>query len=233
MAFYNFTHEEIEKVLAFINDENQDVLKTDIPQRFINAAAAFSSKLYKVYGVEKSRLASSEKTIARLRTRLEGRTVEGQFVELDFDSLDIALCIVYLLKERNSYYSRNRVQYMLYEAYSRWLADHQERLTSEHPVAQEWGPHFWHISKKCGAVQPVTTIEDFRRVSSKNPGVAEFLKNVVNKYANWREEDMKKVFTDSVPYKNAMPKPADKAVSPGDTKWGHQIKDTDIFAWKK
>ena len=228
---YNFSPEDFQKIQAFANDESNEVLSTDLPQKFINLAAAFSSRLYRSYNNEKRRAAGAERTISRLRTRLDGRTSSGQFVELDFDSLDLALCIIYLIKERDACYSRAKVQYILFEAYARWLADHEERLTSEHPVAQEWGPHFWHISKKCGHVQPVTSVDDFRRVANRNPGVAEFLRNVVNKYADWSDEELKKTFIQSVPYQNARAKK--DSMDPGENKWGREIKDSDIYSWKK
>ena len=230
---YEFTPDEWQKILAFVNDDNNDVLSTDIPQRFINMSAAFSSRLYRAYGAEKRRSNSSERTIARMRARLEGRVADGQFVELDFDSLELALCIVYLLKERDAMYSRARVQYLLYEAYSRWLADKSERLTKEHPVAQEWGPHFWHISKTCGLVPPTTSIDDFRRVAEQKggDGVVAFLRNVVNKYVDWSDDELKKSFLQSVPFKNAKAKV--DSTDPNLRKWGREIKDADIFAWKK
>lgn len=225
MAFYQFTHEELDKVLSFVNGENNDVLVDDTAKRFVNLAAAFNARVLTAYSVTRGKLGGAERTIARQKVRLEGRVAEGAFVELDFDSVDIALCLVYLLAEKNLFYSRERVQYLLYEAYSRWMADHSERLTTEHPVAQEWGPHFWHISKICGKATPRVTIENFRKVASKNAGVAEFLRNVVAKYSSWTDVELKEAFVRSTPYLNAK--------NAGNGKWGREIKDADIFAWKK
>lgn len=225
MAFYQFSQEELDKVLAFVNNESNEILGSDSAQRFVNLAAAFHSKVLRAYGVTRGKLHSAERTISRQRVRLDGRVADGTFVELDFDSVDVALCLVYLLNEQNLYYSRERIQYLLYEAYSRWLADHSERLTTEHPVAQEWGPHFWHISKICGKTTPHVTIEHFRKVAAKNAGVAEFLRNVVTKYGSWTDAELKDAFVRSTPYVNAK--------NAGNGKWGREVKDADIFAWKK
>lgn len=233
MAFYRLTPDEMNLVLQFVNDENKDVLKTDIPQRFVNISAAFSSKLFKAYGLERGKAARLERVNTRVNARLEKQFADGNFAQLRMNVLDIALCIVYLLKEGDFYYSRNRIQYILYEAYCSWLVSKKERLFDAHPVAQEWGPHFWEISKRVGNIQPVTSIENFKVVAEKDAGVAEFLRNVVKKYGGWTEEALKTLHTDTVAYKNAMPKKRGEALTPNESKWGHIIKDADIYNWSR
>lgn len=228
---YEFTPEELRLVMAFVNDEGADVLNTDAASRFMNISAAFSAKVLRAQRAEKRRVATLTRVNERMKARLETRALNDEYAELDFDSLDVALCIVYLIKENRFLYTRERVQYLLYEAYSRWLADHKERITFEHPVAQEWGPHFWHISKKCGKVAPVVSVENYKAIASRNPGLVKFLNNVVCKYADYSDADFKANFLQSVPYRNAMAKP--DSHNPEDRKWGRQIKDSDIFAWKR
>lgn len=227
---YYLSPEELNLVLRFVNDEGEEVLKSDVPQRLTNIYAAFCSRMGKVVAREHSRAVRAETTVERLRNRLYAKGEEGEFRQLGFSVMDVALCIVYLLKEKNFYYGRNIVQYILYFGYSRWLANHHERMFEEQPVAQEWGPHWWAISKKCTGVPPVTTYDDFKRIAERNSGVAAFLRNLVAKYGTWSEEDMKNVLLDSFPYKNAMAKKT--AADPALQKWGRVIKDSDIFVWR-
>lgn len=231
MAFYNLSPEELQLVLGFVNDENNDILSTEIPQRFVGIAAAFSSRLIKSYKAEKSRALRLERVGNRLRGKMDKEVAEGKFAELKINIMQAALCVVYLLKENDYIYSRNKVQYLLYEAYSSWLADKKERIFDEHPVAQEWGPHFWAISKKIGFRAPVATIEDFKAVAEADSGVAAFLRNVVKKYGSWTEDALKTMHTESVPYKNAKPKK--NALTADDAKWGKPIKDADICVWTR
>ncbi len=225
MAFWNITPEEFGGILAFLNDENNDILKTDLPARFTNLCGAFHSKMVKALAAEQARANRSERTIERLNARLQGRVAEGMFVELDFSVVDLAKCVLYIMKVNDYYCSRDRLQQILFEAYSRWLADKSERLTSERPVAQEWGPHFWAVSHRLGNLNIAVSVEDYDCVRQKNPGVAKFLENVVKKYAPCSDKDLREMQKQSAPYRNALPKEGEK--------WGKPIKDSDIFAWKK
>lgn len=226
MAFWNLSPEELSVILAFVNDENDDILKTDLPQRFNNLTAAFQAKIIKALTAERSRVNRAEKSIERLNVRLQGRVAEGTFVELDFSAVDLAKCILYIMKVNNYYCTRDRIQCLLYEAYSRWLADKSERLTSEHPVAQDWGPHFWTVSHRLGNLSIAVSVDDWKVIAEKNPGVARFLENVVKKYAPCSDLELKSMLKQGAPYKNAVPKHVGE-------KWGKEIKDADIFAWKK
>ena len=227
MAFWNFTPEELSRILDFVNNDNEDVLTTDLPQRFSNLCSAFNAKLIKSVGVQRSRAVRAERTIERLRARLDGRVAEGSFVELDFDVVDLARCVLYIANVNNLFVTRNTLQYILYHAYARWLADNNERLTVQRPVVQEWGPHFWSVSHKIGNNMKISvTYDDYKKISEKNPGVAKFLENVVKKYATIPEAELKGILLQSAPYRNAVP------VHAGE-KWGKEIKDADIYAWKK
>ena len=227
MAFWNFTPEELSQILDFVNNDNEDVLKTDLPQRFSTLYAAFNTKLIKSVGLQRSRAARAERMTERLRARLAGRVAEGTFVELDFDVVDLARCVLYIANINNLYVTRNTLQYILYHAYARWLADNNERLTVQRPVVQEWGPHFWSVTHKIGNNMKISvTHDDYKKIAEKNPGVAKFLENVVKKYAAIPEAELKSILLQSAPYRNAVPAHAGE-------KWGREIKDADIYAWKK
>ena len=235
---YQMNQDEFLLVLAFINDDNAPVPPEDIAQRFIRISSAFSSRMCKAYLYEKSRNRATERMVERLRARadkaMSGQDGERRFNELRLDSLDLAYCIVFLMNAGNIYYSRNKVQYFLYELYRDWLIDHEERLTSEWPVAQEWGPHFWSISKKCDKIPPVVTGEQFqeiqKRMNDANPGIMVVLRNILKKYESWSESQLKELMTNSLPYQNAKAKTGRNIVNEGDEKWGHRIKDNEIFS---
>ena len=237
---YQMNQDEFMQVLAFINDDNAPVPPEDIAQRFVRISSAFSSRMQKAYMFEKSKNKATERMVERLRARADkamiGQDGVRRFCELRLNSLDLAYCIVFLMNVGNIYYSRDKVQYFLYELYRDWLISHEERLTSEWPVAQKWGPHFWSISKVFDndKVPPVVTGQQFqeiqKRMNDANPGIMVVLRNILKKYESWSESQLKELMTDSLPYQNAMAKTGSNIVNEGDEKWGHRIKDNEIFS---
>ena len=235
---YQMNQDEFAQVLAFINDDNASMPPEDIAQRFIRISSAFSSQMQKAYMFEKSKNKATERMVERLRARVEkamiGQDGVRRFYELRLNSLDLAYCIVFLMNAGNIYYSRNKVQYFLYELYRNWLISHEERLTSEWPVAQDWGPHFWSISKKCDKVPPVVTGQQFqeiqKRLNDANPEIMVALIKILDDYKDWSESQLKELMTNSLPYQNAMAKTGNNIVNEGDEKWGHRIKDNEIFS---
>ena len=112
---------------------------------------------------------------------------------------------------------------ILYEMYASWLGSKQERLFSHHPQATQYGPHFWRVANKCKDMNG--TYEDWKKIAELNPGMAEFCKNAAAKYYDWKLSDLTNSFIKSTPYKNALP------INNGG-KWGKEISDADIYAWK-
>lgn len=227
--FYNLEEKGIKEVLDFINHESDTVPAQDTVQSFMNVCFALQSEIAKAYRKRVSELSSKERCIERLQAKIdkfENRTPKS-FDLVNLDSIDVARCIIYLIRSREAYYTRNTVQYMLYEAYASWLCSKKERLFDDKAQAQEWGPHFWHVSNKLGNMTKMhVDCNDWKIVAERYPDIAAFLKNVVNKYISWSEKEFKEKLTSELAYKNAKPR------KPGD-KWGQKLSDDDIFSSRR
>jgi len=232
---YDFTSEEFVQILAYVNGENDDVLKTDLIQRFINLNAAFSAKLYSSYRTAKGQVQRVERANERIRARydkeIRSNDQEGNYGQVNLTATEVAMCIVLLMKECGISYTRERVQFMMYEAYCSWLIRNRERLFKESPVAQRWGPHFWTVKDKITGTAPVTSGEEFHVIASQYSGIAVFLKNVVKKYAAISDDELRSMYMKSVPFKKAAPEKVDHDGNAIEGKWNREIKDSDIVGW--
>ena len=233
---YELTGDELKAVLDFVTNES-DTITAETAQRFLNLSFAFQSKMCKAVQKERARANRAETTIARMRNRLEKASEARKeerllepVTELEKEIAPglLARCIMYLLVEKEIPLTRNKVQYLIYEAYCSWLKNNNQHIIREHPVAQAWGPHFWSAAKTIGNPEgkPTNTFtyEDYSAVASINSGVAAYLRNMVNRYGEWNESSLKDMFIESFPYKNALP-------SNNEGKWGKAISDDDIRRW--
>ena len=232
---YDFTPEEFGQVLAFVNGESDDVLKTDIVQRFISLGAAFSAKLFSSYKTERGQKNSvtraNERILARYSKEIHRNDEEGNYGQVNLTATEVAMCIVLLMKESGIPYTRERVQFMMYEAYCSWLTRNRERLFKESPVAQRWGPHFWTVKDKITSTAPVTSGDEFHAIASRYSGIALFLRNVVKKYAVMSDDELRSMYMKSVPFKKAAPEKVDHDGNAIEGKWNREIKDSDIVGW--
>ena len=233
---YELNNDELKTILDFVNNDTETIAP-DVAQRFLNISFAFQSKMFKSVQKEKARANRAETNLQRLRekldkaneTRKEQRLLEPVTeLEKEIPSGILARCIMYLLTDKNIPLARNKVQYLMYEAYCSWLKNNNQHIVREHPVAQAWGPHFWSAAKTIGDPERKAagtfTYEDFSAVASLNSGVAAYLRNMVSYYGEWTENALKDMFIESFPYKNALP-------VNNDGKWGKAISDDDIRRW--
>lgn len=227
--FYNLESTELKEVLDFINHNTDRVPSQDIIRVFMNISYALQSELQKTYQKTLSELNSKERAIERLRMRIDKHEssvpVSFNFVELD--SVEVARCIIYLLVKDGIYYTNNTVQFLLYKAYCSWLIKYKERLFEDTAQAQEWGPHFWHVSNKLKDMKKVVAnYNDWKNIAGRYPDIAEFLGDVVKQYCSKSEREFKDDVLKDPAFLNAKP-------SIQGEKWGKKLSDQDIFCSRR
>lgn len=223
--FYDITPEELQSIKEFV--ENNAPVNSETVEKFMALSFATMKKL-------QQRLYEAKNENFKLQRRLEHYQKKDKgalpdtvpaFSDTGYDSADIAAALTFCLQELNSYkLNKTKVNLILYEMYASWLASKRQRLFTEHPVANEWGPQFWRVFKR---IDPRIRYQkdSYIKVAEVNPGVAAFIKNAAHKYYDYSLSDLKKLFLNSAPYKNAMP-------SNNNGKWGKEISDSDIYVWK-
>lgn len=232
--FYELSPDELKQLLDFVNDEKTFTLPLDLSQKFSNIFFAFQSKVMKCAKAERARTVRAEAEALRWRQRYEKKSEEEPLPpvtempeEQQVSEAAAARCIMYLLQEKHVYYTRNLIQYYMYHAYCSWLSRNNQHLFKTHPVCQEWGPHFWSAVDAIGIPErerPNLNWTALRAVQEANPGVANYLENMVNMYCGVRESDFKARLLESFPYKNALPER-------NEGKWNGVINDDDIRRW--
>jgi len=223
---YELTNEDIQALIALIEDGNTQVLGTGAVEKLAKLHLCVSDKLAKL-------TAASQKKQQMLQMRLDRRKEEktrqaesGQFAESGLDSMEVALALLYQLQQLKTYQlSRNKLIYILFAMYSSWLASKQERLFAEHPCATEWGPQFWRVYKRTETVKSPVEASSFTALAEKRPDIAAFCRNAAQKYYDYGTNTLKEMYLKIEPYEKA------KAENNGG-KWNKEINDTDIYLWK-
>ena len=229
---YNITPEELNSVLSFVNGENDDVLKTDIPRRFMSVSFAFESKVLDAMRVARGALKAKERAFERIQGRLSSKVVNEEFGEQDLSSYDIARVVVYYLREKDRFESLRQVNFIMYHFYARWLHETMNRpWENDRPALQEWGPQFWGAANRLSKERIVTSYDDVQKIAQKpeyGPMMVAIIRNVVAKYCMDSERSLQAGVMDSFPYRNAL-----KRKENAGAKWGEKISDSDLFNWKQ
>lgn len=225
MKTFGPTQQEIDALTRLINGEDYSVLDTDTPERLLAFTASVSRAMARYCTRCRSRNKNLSDKIDSLRKKRTDAYEKGEFINLEFDSLDIARAILFCLKSQGMHYTKSRINLLLYQCYCSWLYNKGEIITIETPVAQPSGPWFWRVMQNLDVhgEAPVNWLET---ISSTNPGLARFIENACRKYGHYSEEDLQKAFRNSTPYKNAH-----KDKNGG--KWNKAISPADIYAYQK
>lgn len=222
---YDITKEELDELKRYAENEDAVLADYGILKRFLNLQFAVMNKMAKDLPRQRSAAVRNQERIERMKAKMDSSHAAGEFPDTGLDSVEIAQALLRHLQQKNTYrLSLNKVMYILYEMYASWLSSKGERLFIEHPVAQESGPWFWRVRNK---VDIRTKVSDsvISELKAKNPGVAVFVANAAEKYYDYSLTDLEK-HVKSMPYRNA-----DSSHNKG--KWNGEIKDADIYAWKK
>lgn len=219
------TADELEHLTAFAETGDTEALDTDAAQRLFNLAALVGRRLAEAGTAAAKRNLMLECKLEKYRKRDREAADGNGFTDTMLDSADVALALLYCLQERHPWrLTKSKVMLILYEMYASWLVSKKQRLFIEHPVAAEWGPQMWRAYKHIDVAADVPH-ECFRRLAEQSSAVAQFCRNAATKYYDCSEDDLRKIFTDSEPYRNALPER-------NGGKWGRPFSDTEIYAWR-
>lgn len=222
----SLTPEDIEAIRAFLEDGDTAVLKTEAIDRLYATASAMGRKLADLNEATQKKCFTLERRLDRYKAKEATQAQEGVFEETGLDSLDVATALLYCIQQHDGFIiSKTKLIHILYEMYASWLASKRQRLFVEHPVAAEWGPQLWRVYKKIENVRTPVLYQTYASLAQQNPAVAAFCRNAAAKYYDWREKDLRDYLMKGAPYKNATPEK-------NNGKWGKEISDADIFAWK-
>lgn len=175
----------------------------------------------RVTGLQKRNDMLSDR-LERFKDKRDEKRALGEFEETGLDSVEVYRALLYCLQQHTMNINKTRIMYIMYKMYSSWLASKGERLFLEHPVAQEWGPTLWRVSKRINLDK--VGHDEWKALTEKNPGVAAFCRNAADKYFDYPLKDLKAFFIKSAPFKKATPE-----FNGG--KWGTQIDDKEIYLW--
>ena len=221
---YEMNNEEFEMIVKYANDE-LETIPGDVLSRFQNLSWAVQRKVMNRMKTLEAKSGRLQTKVDRLTRRETAEAAAGNFGETGLDSVEVAIMVVHYLQAKpGCRFSKSRVISILYEMYATWLHDKRQRLFLEHPAATEYGPQLWRVYKRLDLHGEVSR-EQFKEIAGKNPAVAAFARNAVEKYHDMSERILSDYFKKSDPYRNAS---ADRNKG----KWGTEISDADIFAWK-
>lgn len=219
------TNAQLEELLAFADDDRKPV-SLEAVEALYNLHTTVQKNLLRHLAGERKRNVLLREKLERQKERTQEKIEAGEFVETGLDSIKVAIALLYQLQQLRTYkLNKYKIQEILYEMYASWLESKNERLFIEHPVATEYGPRFWRVFKKVETSVPVP-YDIWAGFAEQNPGIAKFCKNAANKYYDYAEGTLNRMFMASKPYKNA-----DKNNNAG--KWNKEISDAEIYAWKK
>ena len=223
---YEITPEELQDIMAYLEGTTSRMPEESTVSKLSALTAALTRKMMEDATSLRKKNFLLEKKLCGFQVKENIAALNGDFAETSLDSAEIAQVLLFCLKKYRTYehLTKTKVIYILYEMYSSWLATKKERLCAEHPCSTEWGPQFWRAYKRLD-VKADIPYSTFEHLAQQNPAVAAYCKNAAAKYYDWKEKDLRNLFTKSEPYRKALPEK-------NNGKWGKEISDADIFVWK-
>lgn len=225
MSGYTLNQKEMDRLIAYLNDEDPDVIHTDIPKRYLHVAYDLQKKMLSDLSSVWKGNTSLKKQIDRLKGSKTEAYAGGNFAEHEggFHDTDIALIAIRHFRGMNARYSLEKVIHVVYLAYAVFLQQ-GVRLTIEHPQAWEKGPWFWRVSSRMkDGLYAEPDPDAVRDINRRDPAVSAIVKNICAKY---RDVDTRDMLVRSKPFKEN-----DKEHNGG--KWNREIPDSEIWAWQK
>lgn len=222
---YNLTSAQLAELTQFASDERAEISKESI-EALTSLYNAVQRNIVKNWTGTRKRNAMLTERLEKYNERKKDAIEAGEFTDTGLDSLDVAKALLYQLQQRQTYkLSIYKLIAILYEMYASWLYSKKQRLFIEHPVATEFGPRFWRVYNKVNVNERIY-LSSWKLFAQNNPGIASFCENAAQKYYDYAEGDLNRMYISSKAYKNAH-----KDNNNG--KWNKEITDVDIYAWKK
>ena len=219
------SHEQLDS-LHRLADNEKGIIDLDAVEALAQLQATVTRCLSRNYGALRRRNETLTTRLDRQKEQQEKKILAGEFAETGFDSAEVAVALLYQLQQLHTYrLTPYKVNAILYEMYASWLGSKGERLFTEHPVATQFGPRFWHALKRINVQQRIES-ETWKSFAARNPGIAQFCINSARKYYDVTEKSLNERFMKTDAYRNALPEH-------NNGKWNKEILDTDIHAWKQ
>lgn len=223
---YELTSRELEGIIAYVRENDTTVLQTDAIAKFLNLGSALGKKLRDDVVRSSRRAETAEGRLQRIREKEQESFKNEDIPGTGLDSLTVAIALLYQLQSLKApALTKRKLNYIFYRMYAEWLAGHDQRLVTEHPVATPWGPYFWRVENQVKSVTIRVTYEDWKNFAFDHPSIAGFIKTYAAKHCNDNEKDMKEFLMSSKPYRSRKPKK--------DGKWNAELDDHEIREWKQ
>lgn len=222
---YTLTPEDLDKIIRYVNDEAEGIPSFDTIGNFQALYFSLQRKLASDYQEIQKKCFRMERRLERIDRHEERKIQEGVFAESGIDSLEVADVLLYHLQQLQTWkFTKNKFMSILFHMYASWLGSKRERLFTEQPVATEWGPHFWRVSKRLNLTQQIP-YDAVKALQEKRPDIAAYIRNAAHKYYDVKEDELSKVHKNCAPYKNASPQN-------NGGKCNKVINDSDIYLWQ-
>ena len=223
---FDFTPQQIADLNAFIEGSSTKVLTDGTLKLFYAVESKIRARLAQNALDADTKVARIQRKLDKYEAERDRLRMEGVYTDLNFDSVDIANAILYELQQVKTWkLSKAKVVYLLFEAYASWLAGKGERICIEPPVATAEGPWFWRVSNKID-IKVQRTRADVDKIYGVNSGLAAYLHNLVRKYYDYSDGQLKEYFCRQKFYKEATPEH-------NAGKWNKVLSDKSIVLWKK
>lgn len=223
--FYELTPRELEGIIAYVRDNDTSVLQSDAIGKFMNLSSVLGKKLRDDAIRNARRAETAESRLQKIREKDLETFKNEEIPGTGIDSLPVAIALLYQLQVmKASGLTKKKLNYILYRMYAEWLAGHDERLVTEHPVATPWGPFFWRVENQIKSTTLRVSYDDWKNFAFDHPAIAGFIKTYAGKHGNDNEKDMKEFLMSSKPYRNSKPKKGGK--------WNAELSDHEIREWK-
>ena len=224
-----FTPDQLRAVLRLVNEDDSAVLRdAETVQSFLALSATFQRKMANSLTGAIKQIGRLKETVENLKTKAgEGPSDDGTLKCLGLPALSVAKAVLYRLqKDGFDGISKNKVVWLTYDLYANVLAKHNVRLTIDHPQCTEWGPQFRSAYKGIASTVNPVGPEGWNALTEVDPTgeLRAILSNIVKKYGDARDNDLKEWLKSTTPYKKALPQAGEK--------WNKVISDADIRLWK-
>lgn len=145
-----------------------------------------------------------------------------------YTTFDVAMYMVDVLKEKDIRFSIAKVQQLLYIVYGVYLTAYDERLLSDHPAAQYYGPFFPYLEEDLlqmdmyqVAINTNQVQEEELKKIKGDPKLNDVLEFVIYHFADLTFNELQDLLRDE---DSAWKKACDRK----DFRWGDYITDEDI-----
>ncbi len=225
---YNLDPQQLQRLVEFAENDRAE-LDFEAVSALHELYHAVQRNCIKRYtGISKRNALLTER-LEKYKEREQRKVDTGEFPGTGFTSVEVARALLYQMqKDPTTKISVGKLILTLYYMYASWLYSSKERLFSEHPTANSFGAQLNDVRahyKESNLYERVP-YATWKAFCEKNPGVAAYVENAAAKYSRMTYNELQSEILNSNAYQNA-------SRENNNGKWGKEIKDADIYQWKK